>query len=120
MQILAAIQQLKHDAFHGTRWNGVACRLGVVMNNLQEIMLCILEDHENTFVLQNDLNKLDYIGVTKLRAEGHFSNGGLGDSRILNLFALLVCFAVSATRIQESRDEIPGLNFLMANSPLCP
>lgn len=120
MQILAAIQQLKHDAFDGARWNGVACRLGVVMNNLQEIMLCILEDHKNTLVLQNDLNKLDYISVAKLRAEGHFSDGGLGDARVLNLFALFVFFVVSATRIQESRDEIPGLNFLMAKSPLCP
>ena len=120
MQVLAAIQQLKHDALHGARWDGVACRLRVVMNNLQEIMLGILEDHENTLILQNDLDKLDYIGVTKLRAEGHFSDGGLGDARVLNLFALLVCFAVSGTRIEESRDEIPGLNFLMANSPLWP
>jgi hypothetical protein len=66
VQILATIEQLEHNALHRAGRNGVACWLRMVMYDLQEVMLRVLEDHENTFVFQNNLDKLDYIGVTKL------------------------------------------------------
>ena len=50
------------------------CWLGVMVDDLQEVMFGVLEDHENAFVFQDDFNKLDYIHMTQLRAEGHFSD----------------------------------------------
>jgi len=89
------------------------------VDDLQEVMLGVLEHHEDTFVFQDNLDELDDIRVTQLRAQGHFSDRGLRDAGVLDLFAFLVCFLISATRVDHGT-EIPGLNFLMANSPVWP
>jgi hypothetical protein len=71
MEILTSVQQLEHDALHRSRRDGMTSRLGVVMNDLQEIVLGVLEDHENTFVFQDDLMKFDDINMTKFGTQGH-------------------------------------------------
>jgi len=65
VQVLTAIQELEHDAFNSRRWDGMPCWLGVVMDDLQKIMLGVLEDHEDTFVFQDNLNQPDDIHMTK-------------------------------------------------------
>ena len=71
MEILASIEKLEHDALHRSRWNGVTSRLSVVMDDLEEIMLGVLKDHENAFVFQDDLVKFDDINMTKFGTQGH-------------------------------------------------
>jgi hypothetical protein len=71
MKILASVEQLEHDTFHRGRWDGMTCRLGVMMDDLQEIVLGVLKDHEDTFVFQDDLMKLDDIYMTQFGTQGH-------------------------------------------------
>ena len=71
MEILSSVEKLEHDALHRSRWDGMTSRLGVVMDDLQEIVLGVLEDHENTFVFQDDLMKFDDINMTKFGTQGH-------------------------------------------------
>ena len=66
MQVLASIQKLKHDAFHCAWRDGVPRWLGVVVDDLQEVMLGVLKYHEDAFIFQDDLNELDDIRVTQL------------------------------------------------------
>jgi hypothetical protein len=63
---LAAVEELEHDAFDGAWWDRMPCWLRVVMDDLQEVVLGILEDHEDALVFQDDLDELDYIRVTQL------------------------------------------------------
>lgn len=67
MQILATVEQLEHDTLHGGWRYGMTCRLGMVMDDLQQVMLSILENHVDTLVFQNDLNKLDDVYMAKFR-----------------------------------------------------
>lgn len=64
MQILTTIEQLKHDAFHGCWRNRMPCWLSVVVDNLQEIMLSVLENHEDTFVFEDDFDEANDIRMT--------------------------------------------------------
>lgn len=48
--------------------------LRVVVNDLQKIVLAVFEDHENAFFLQDDLNKVDQVGMVKLGAKGHLTD----------------------------------------------
>ena len=90
MQVLTSIQELKHDALDSCWRDRVPSRLRMVMNDLEEVMLSIFEHHEDTFTLQDNFHKSDDIYMTQLGAQGHLSYGGLGYSRVLDLFALLV------------------------------
>jgi hypothetical protein len=92
MEILTAIQKLEHDALDRRRRYRVACRLGMMVYDLQKIMLGIFKDHENTLVLQNDFDKPDNVDMAQLGTKGHFPDGGLGDTRILDLLAFFVRF----------------------------
>ena len=71
MQVLAAVQKLEHDALHGSWRDWMSCWLGVVMDDLQEIVLCIFEDHKDTFVLKDNLVEADDIYMTQLGTKGH-------------------------------------------------
>ena len=35
-------------------WDGVSLRSGVVVDDLEEIVVCVLENHEDAFVFEND------------------------------------------------------------------
>jgi hypothetical protein len=97
MQILASIQQLEHNTLHRRGRDRMTRGLRVVMDDLQEVVLGILEDHEDAFVFEDDLNQADYVRVRELGAERHFPDGGLGDSRVLDLFAFFVCIFTLAS-----------------------
>ena len=68
----------------------MASGLRVVMNDLQEIVLRILEHHEDAFILQDDFDELNDIDMAQLGAQGHFSHSRLRNASILNLLALLI------------------------------
>lgn len=68
----------------------MACWLRMMVYDLQKIMLCILEHHENTLVFQDDFDKPDNIDMAQLGTKGHFPNSGLRDTRILDLLALFI------------------------------
>lgn len=75
MQVLTTVEELKHDAFHGSWWNGMPRWLGVMMYDLKEIVLGVFEDHEDTFIFEDDFDEADYIHVTQFGTEGHFPDG---------------------------------------------
>jgi hypothetical protein len=64
--------------------------LRVVVDDLEEVVLGVLEDHEDALVLEDDFDELDDVGVTELRAEGHLPHRRLRDAGIGDLLALLV------------------------------
>ena len=98
---------------------------GVVLDDLEEVMLAILEYHEDAFLLQDDLGEVDDIWVRELRAEGHFPDGGLGDAGVLNLLILFVGLESGSHQLLglgAMRGLVQGTEsyFLMAKSPLMP
>jgi hypothetical protein len=46
----------------------MSLRLSVVMDDLKQIMLGVLEYHEDTLVFQDDLCQLHYVGMIQFRA----------------------------------------------------
>jgi hypothetical protein len=90
MQILAAVEQLEHDALDGGWWDRMARLLCVVVDDLQQVMFCVLKDHEDALVLEDSFDIAYDALVTKLAAEAHLTDGTLGDAGIANLLALLV------------------------------
>jgi len=77
VEIVQTIEELEEDGFDHTGGYGSAGWLGVVVDDLQEVVLAVLEDHEDTFVFQNDFDKVDEVWVSKFCAEGHFTDGRL-------------------------------------------
>ena len=61
----------------------------MVVNNLKQVVFCVLKYDEDAFVLKDDLNSVHNIRVCKLGAKSHLSYGGLRNSRILE-FTFLV------------------------------
>lgn len=53
-------------------------------------MLGILENHEDAFVLQDDLDEPDHIDMAQFRAQRHLPHSRLRDASILDLLTLLV------------------------------
>lgn len=64
----------------------------MVLDDLQQVVLAVLEHHEDALVLEDDLDEVDDVRVGELGAEGHFADGGLGDARVLGGFAFFVGF----------------------------
>ena len=106
MEVLTTVQELKHDTLDGCRWDGVSRGLRVVVYNLKQVMLGILKHHENTFILQDDLHQPDDIHMTKFGTEGHFPDGGLRDSSVLDLLAFLVCNLSSALALPSEERRL--------------
>ena len=75
VQVQNAVEQLEENALDGRRRNGVAGRLGVVMDDLEQVVFGVLEHHEDALVLKDDLDQVDEIGMGQLRTEGHFTTG---------------------------------------------
>lgn len=65
MEILTPVEQLKHDAFHGCRWDGVPSWLCVVVNDLEEIVFGILKYHEDALVFEDDFDEPDHVYVAQ-------------------------------------------------------
>lgn len=92
VQVEQAVQQLKQDRLDHRRGDGMSLRLRVVVDDLKQVVLRVLEDHEDALVLEDDLDELDHIGMRQLRTKGHLPDGGLGETRVLDQLTLLVGF----------------------------
>mgnify|MGYP005989068821 CR=1 FL=1 len=90
VKVVAAIEQLEHYTFDGGRRNRVARLLGVVMDDLEQVVLGVVEYHKDALVFEDDLDETNDIGVAQFAAQAHLADGTLGDARIANLFTLLV------------------------------
>jgi hypothetical protein len=64
--------------------------LSVVMNNLKQIMLCVLENHKDALILQHNLAKTNDIVMVKLAAQTHLTDSTLRDARVADLLAFLI------------------------------
>ena len=62
----------------------------MVVDDLQQVMLGIFKDHENTLRLQDDLDQVDQELIRQLGAKCHFSDCRLGDASILQFRAFFV------------------------------
>lgn len=47
----------------------------MMVNNLQQVVLTIFENHEDAFILENDFGQVNDIGMGQLGAQGHLSDG---------------------------------------------
>lgn len=52
----------------------MSSRLCMVMDDLEQVMFCVLEHHEDTFVFQDDFNQTNDIHMTELGAQRHLSH----------------------------------------------
>lgn len=77
VQVYKALQELIQDRLDGPRWYGLALWLIVVMDDLQEVVLCIFENNEDTFVFKDNLRCVNNIWMCQLRAQSHLSYGRL-------------------------------------------
>lgn len=90
MQVQQPVEKLEQYRPDHGRWNRMSLRLGVVMNDLEQVMLGIFEHHEDALVFQNDFLQLHNVWMVQLRAQGHFPNGRLRQARVLNDLSLFV------------------------------
>lgn len=90
VEVVTAIEQLEHYTFDSGGRDGMARLLGVVMNNLKQVVLGIVEYHKDALVFENDLDETNDISVAQLAAQAHLTDGTLRNARIANLFTLLV------------------------------
>ena len=75
VQVQNTVEQLEEDALDGRCRDRVAGRLGVVVDDLKQIVFGVLEHHENALVLEDDLDQVDEVGVGQLRTKGHLTTG---------------------------------------------
>lgn len=90
VEIEEAVQQLEQDRFDHRRWDRMSLRLRVVVDDLQEIVLRVLEHHEDALVFQDDLCQLHHIGMVKLGAQSHLSDRRLRETSVLHYLPFLV------------------------------
>lgn len=64
--------------------------LGMVVDNLKQVVLGILKDHEDTFIFQYDLLKSYHIWMVEFGTQSHFSNGRLRQTRVLDQLPFFV------------------------------
>ena len=74
VQVYQALKELVQDGFDGPCGNCVPLRLIMVMNNLKQIVFCILENNENTLVFKDYLDGMNHIGVGQLGTKCHFTD----------------------------------------------
>ena len=60
-----------------------------MVDDLKQIVLCVLENDKDALFFQDYLHGMHDVGVRKLSAECHFSDGRLRNSGVLQ-FAFLV------------------------------
>lgn len=82
VQVLAAVEQLEHDALDGGGRDRVARLLGVVVDDLQQVVLGVLKHHIYALVLEDDLGQFDDVGVREFRAQCHLAHRRLRDARV--------------------------------------
>lgn len=75
----------------------MAAWLSVVMNDLEEVVLAILEDHEDTFLLEDDFDEMDEVRMGELGAKGDFADGGLRETGVLDVGVFFVGLESSHT-----------------------
>ena len=47
----------------------------MVLDDLEEVVFAVFEDHEDAFVFEDGFDQVDHICVGEFGAEGHFSDG---------------------------------------------
>ena len=109
VQVLAAIEQLEHDGLDGGGGDGVTGLLGVVVDDLEEVVFGVLEDHEDALVLEDDLDQLDDVLVVELGAQSHLADGRLGDARVGDLLPLLIGLELLDSELAGSAMAAQGL-----------
>jgi hypothetical protein len=90
VKVLAAVEKLKHDALYRCWRDRMPRLLSVVVNNLKQIVFCILKDHKDALVLEHNLTKTNDIVVVKFAAQAHLTDSTLRDARVADLLAFLV------------------------------
>ena len=93
--------------------------LGVrmVVDDLEQVMVCVFKHHEYTLILEDDLFELHNVGMIQLGAERHFPDGRLRETSILNGLAFLFRFEPRPVRRIHASSTTNGTYFLIANSP---
>ena len=93
VEVVTSIEKLEQQTLDDSGRDGPSrpgrlCR--VMMNDLQQIVLGVLKDHEDALVLEQRLHQANDVGMAQLRAETHLADGRLRDARVADLLALLV------------------------------
>lgn len=55
-------------------------------------MFTVLEDHEDTFVFENNLDQVNEVGMRKLSTQRHLTDSGLRQASVLDVVAFLLWF----------------------------
>jgi hypothetical protein len=73
MEVEETLQELVQDGFDGPGGNGLALRLVVVVNDLEQVVFGIFEDYEDALVFQDDFIGMYDVEVCKLGAKSHLA-----------------------------------------------
>lgn len=91
VEVEKAVEQLEEDGLDHWGGDGAArTLLGMVVDDLQEVVFTVLKDHEDAFLFEDNFDEMDQVRVGELRAESDFADGGLGKAGVLQRLALLV------------------------------
>ena len=110
VQIITAMEKLIQNGPHSRLSHQMAGVLGVVMDELQQIVLAILKYHEDGFVLEYCLDMLNDVRMAEFGAESHLPGSGLRDTCV-SMFAF-------SFGLKSVLDKRPGLNNTSHCSPL--
>ena len=61
-----------------------------MVDDLEQVMLGVLENHEDAFVFENDLDQIDDVWVGKFGTQSHLTTSGLRYASVLDHFTFLV------------------------------
>jgi hypothetical protein len=85
MKVQQPLELLKHDGFDGSGGNSMSTGLGMVMNNLKQVVFGVFKHNVDALVFQDNFVGMDDAGMGQFAAEGHLSYCRLGNTRILYL-----------------------------------
>jgi hypothetical protein len=63
VKVEQAVEKLEQDGLDHRGGYGPPSWLRMVMNDLQQVMLAVFEDHEDAFILEDDFRKVYQIGM---------------------------------------------------------
>lgn len=77
VEIYESLEELKHDRLDSAGWNGVSVRLGVMMDDLKQVVFRVLENNVYAFLLEDNLDSMDDIWMSQFHAQSHLTDSRL-------------------------------------------
>ena len=90
VKVVEAVQQLEEDGLDHAGWYGTTRWLGVVVDDLKQVVLAVLKDHEDAFVFENNFDQMNEVRMREFGAQRHLTNSRLREASVLDIITFLL------------------------------